>query len=96
MSKTENNGLRFTVSVTQEATTEHKKRGKGRPKATHNKVRFTTLLDPDLRDKMNIIRGLAGYEVNQMFNEAVQEYINKYQQENPSPNLDKLLNQRKE
>jgi len=74
---------------------EIKKRAKGRPKATHGKIRFTTLLDPDLRDKMNIIRGLTGYEVNEMYNEAVQVYIDKYQQANPSPNLDVLLKQRK-
>lgn len=67
------------------------KRKAGRPKATHGKIRFTTLLDPVLRDKMNLIRAITNKEVNEHFHKAVSSYIDQWQKDNSSIKLDDLL-----
>lgn len=71
------------------------KRSKGRPKATHGKIRFTTLLEKDLRDKMNLIKVLTGEEVNKMFSDAVRAYVAEWEKEHSGYDLEKMLGVRK-
>jgi hypothetical protein len=65
--------------VIEEARTE--KRRRGRPPVTHNRIRFTTIIEPELRRKMKTIAALNERAIHDVFNEALQQYVDRYEQE---------------
>ena len=59
-------------------------RGKGRPKATHGKKRFTTLLEKESIEMVKVISSVTGLEQNEIYSEAVQDYIEKFKKAYPT------------
>lgn len=58
------------------------KRKVGRPKAVHNRIRFTSIVEQELRDKMKIIAIRQGIKINDAFNNALLNYVNAYEKKN--------------
>lgn len=58
------------------------KRKVGRPKAVHNRIRFTSIVEQELRDKMKIIAIRQGIKINDAFNNALSNYVNAYEKKN--------------
>lgn len=61
----------------------------GRPKATHNRIRFTSIVEETLRDKMKIIAIKRGIKINDAFNTALENYVNAFEKQNGEINLGK-------
>jgi hypothetical protein len=58
------------------------KRGPGRPKKTHDRVRFTTIIEPDLRRKIKAIAALTDNQIHDLVNQAIENYVSQYEKEN--------------
>jgi hypothetical protein len=63
-------------------TDEKSKRGPGRPKKTHDRVRFTTIIEPDLRRKIKAIAALTDNQIHDLVNQAIDNYVSQYEKEN--------------
>jgi len=61
---------------------EEESRGRGRPPATHGRVRFTTIIDPAKRDEMKLIALKDHKTISDVFEEAVTDYIRRWKAEN--------------
>lgn len=57
------------------------KRGPGRPKKEHDRERFTTIIEKDLRAKVKIIAAREDRQIHDVFNEAVAQYVAQYEAE---------------
>lgn len=57
------------------------KRGPGRPKKDHDRDRFTTIIEKDLRAKIKIIAAREDRQIHDVFNEAVAQYVDQYEAE---------------
>jgi hypothetical protein len=57
------------------------KRGPGRPKKDHDRDRFTTIIEKDLRAKIKIIAAREDRQIHDVFNEAVAQYVDQYEKE---------------
>jgi hypothetical protein len=69
-----------TARAVEKLKDEHK-RGPGRPKKEHDRTRFTTIIDPDLRAKIKIIAAREDRQIHDVFNEAVAQYVDQYEKE---------------
>ena len=57
------------------------KRGPGRPQKEHDRERFTTIIDPQLRAKVKIIAAREDRQIHDVFNEAVAQYVAQYEKD---------------
>jgi len=57
-------------------------RGPGRPPADHSRIRFTTIIEPQLRTKIKIIAARDNRPIHDVFNEAVKQYVDRYEADN--------------
>lgn len=57
------------------------RRGPGRPKKDHDRERFTTIIEKDLRAKVKIIAAREDRQIHDVFNEAVAQYVAQYEAE---------------
>ena len=55
---------------------------RGRPKATHNRERKTTMVDPVLWKKMKLIATKEDRQFHDLFNDAIDNYVNSYEKKN--------------
>ena len=59
----------------------------GRPKAEHKRIRFTTLIEPELRAKIKIIAAREESQIHDLFGRAVKSYIEAWERINGKINL---------
>jgi hypothetical protein len=63
----------------------------GRPKAEHGRERFTTMIDPELRDRMKVLAIMEGVTASDLFNQAVADFLEKMEIGGAkTPNRDKV------
>lgn len=60
------------------STPKETTKGKGRPPATHGRVRFTTIIDPNKRDTMKLIALRQHRTISDVFDDAIAKYIAEY------------------
>ncbi|MFK7935851.1 MAG: hypothetical protein AB8G22_20220, partial [Saprospiraceae bacterium] len=75
------------ASAKTEAKQSPPKRRVGRPRAEHNRIRFTSIVEQDLRDKMKIIAIRQGIKINDAFNNALANYVRAWEKKNGSIEL---------
>ena len=72
-----------TTKAVEEATGQPEtKRKPGRPPAEHDRVRFTTLITPELRAKIKIIAAREDEQIHNVFNLAVRQYVEAWEKQN--------------